>query len=205
MTEAREGTFVAGKPITDIWAPPGLAWRSRLEAQLSGPLLHPRLHFVRNDKHRYDIDNLAYPVLDVLGPQSCVSVWATVEVGIPEGVWVSDEYPPPAEGESVYIACPPSSSVPGRPPLPELVDRVAPPDGHSPLGLALAFDSGDTRVASLSFEGPTKSLIDDLGPLLGVQPYMGRMVSNDRRVKELRITRGHAPAQTGVTVTVWKL
>jgi hypothetical protein len=74
-----------------------------------------------------------------------------------------------------------------------------------PLGLALEFDSAGVAVGELSYEGPTKSLIDDLGPLLGVRTYMGRMVSDDERVKELRITRGHLTASRGVTVKLWAL
>ena len=57
----------------------------------------------------------------------------------------------------------------------------------------------------MSYEGPTKSLIDDLGPLLGFRSIQGRTVSADQRVRELRISRGHNPAGRGVLVSLWPL
>ncbi len=203
-----EAVFVAGKPLTDIWAEAGLAWHARLQESISGPIRHPRLAFVRNDRNHFDLDNLAYPVLSVIGCATCEAVWATVGPGPTEGVWISDASPPPPPVTPgvmrVHIATPPNSSVADRLPLPEL-SGVDPIGGDGPVGLALQFDAPDTPVGQMSYDGPTKSLIDDLGPLLGFRPYRGRMVSADDRVKELRVSRGHHRDRFGVTVTVWLL
>lgn len=61
---------------------------------------------------------------------------------------------------------------------------------------------GCSDTTKLSLEGPTKSLINNLGPLLGFRPHMGRFVSDYERVKELRITRGHFPSRTGVRIVI---
>jgi hypothetical protein len=100
----------------------------------------------------------------------------------------------------VRIALPSTASVAQRVAPPELagVEVIA---AGSNVGLSLAFDSPDVAVGMMSYEGPTKSLIDDLGS----RPYRGRMVSADDRVKELRVTRGRRPGDHGVLVGVWRL
>lgn len=198
--------FVAGKPLTDIWAAPGLQWRSKLSCAIRAPLRNPHLRFVRNDRNHFDLDNLAYPVLAVAGCAACESLWATVERGTREGVWISEQVPPPPPTGSVAlrIELPSVSSVATRIPPPDLLGVEVVAEGHN-LGLTLAFDSAEVAVGELSYEGPTKSLIDDLGPLLGFRPYIGRVVSNDERVKELRITRGHRANGRGVEVSFWPL
>jgi hypothetical protein len=183
-----------------------MAWRTRLEAAIHGPLPNPHLVFVRNDLHHFDLDNLAYPVVAVLGCDSCESVWASVGAGPIEGVTISDEVPPAPPSYptavSVRIESPSTASVPNRPMLPELVASHVVGDG-GPVGLALEFDAEGIAVGEMSYVGPTKSLIDDLSPLLGARRWRGRTVSADDSVKELRITRGHRPAGRGVLVTVW--
>lgn len=198
--------FVQGKPLTDIWAPPGLQWQSKLRSVITSPLRRPYLRVVRNDRNHFDVDNLAYPVLAAAGCGACESVWVTVERGAIEGVWIEEQPPPPppAEAISVRIEKPNTSSVPGREPPPEIAGSSVVAPGM-PLGISIEFDSDRVQVGELSFEGPTKSLVDDLGPLLGLRPYMGRTVSDDERVKELRITRGHFPARTGVRIVIWPL
>jgi hypothetical protein len=200
------GVFVAGKPLTDIWAAPGLRWRDTLAAAILGPLRHPYLRFVRNDRNQFDLDNLVYPVLAVAGCSACESVWADVDGGPVEGVWIAERQPPPPPSGSVSVRIerPNTSSVAGRPSPPELADAAVVAQG-SLVGMSLAFDAPDVKVGEMSYEGPTKSLIDDLGPMLGFHSYQGRMVSNDNRVKELRITRGHRPGGGGVVVSVWPL
>jgi len=198
--------FVSGKPLTDIWAAPGLKWREALVAVIGTPLRHPFLRFVRNDRSPYDLDNLAYPVIAVSGCATCESVWATVESGRVEGVWITEREPPlpPPDSTSVWIAGPSTSSLAKRPAPPELAGASTVTEGL-PLGLSLAFDAPDVAVGEMSYEGPTKSLIDDLGPLLGYREYRGRMVSMDNRIKELRVTRGRQPGSRGVLVSVWPL
>ena len=207
VTDLGPGTvFVPGKPLTDIWAAPGLQWQSTLRSLIGSPLRRPYLRFVRNDKNHFDVDNLAYPVLAVAGCAACESVWVSVERGGPEGVWIDEQPPPPppAHGMSVRIENPNTSSLPGREPPPEIAKASVVAPGML-LGLSVEFDSDEAQVGELSFEGPTKSLIDDLGPLLGFRPYMGKSVSDDERVKELRITRGHFPGRTGVRIVIWPL
>jgi hypothetical protein len=202
------GVFVPGKPLTDIWAAPGLAWRDRLTEHLAGPLRHPYLRFVRKDRSHYDLDNLVYPVLAVTGCSACASVWATVERGSEEGVLVRQAIPPQTpSGEGVrqvYLANPSHGSVANRPVPEELVGVTAFGDDE-PLGLALAFDDPGVEVGEMSYDGPTKSLTDDLAPLFGWREVRGRFEGKDDRVRELRITRGHAPGKSGVTVSVWLL
>jgi hypothetical protein len=199
--------FIAGKPLTDIWAPPGLRWLAVIKERVPAPLRHPHLRFVRNDPCRFDLDNLVYPVLAASGSSGCESVWATVEAGPVEGVWVTDRPGPPPgppAGVPIRIGAPNTVSIPNRLVPPELagVDVVG-PGGF--VGLQLAFEPGDVHVGEMSYEGPTKSLIDDLGPLLGFRPWRDRMVSADDRVKELRVVRGQKPGAKGVVITVWPL
>ena len=202
------GVFVTGKPLTDIWAPAGLRWRERLAAAMHGPLRNPYLRFVRNDRSKYDLDNLVYPVVAVSGCGACESIWAFVEQGDPEGVQIREAEPPtPPRADnavSVYIARPSRNAVAHRPAVPEL-ETVTAFGNDEPIGMALQFDAADVPVGELSFEGPIKSLVDDLTPLFGQRRIAGRLLAKDYRVRELRITRGYAPGQAGVTVTLWYL
>lgn len=156
----------------------------------------------------YDLDNLVYPVVAVSGCAHCASIWARVEVGTEEGVLIRDQAPPdpPANTEafSRYIERPSNSSVRDRPPIPELVG-VATFGGDELLGMALQFDSAGVALGELGYEGPVKSLIDDMTPLFGLRLISGRLLAKDDRVKELRITRGHNPGRSGVTVMLWYL
>jgi hypothetical protein len=88
--------------------------------------------------------------------------------------------------------------------VPELVGAV-PFGDDEPLGMAVQFDSADVPIGELSFEGPLKSLIDDLTPLFGERMISGRPMAKDYRVRELRITRGHRPSSSGATITLWML
>lgn len=203
-----EGIFVPGKPLTDIWAAPGLRWRATLEQHIVGALPHPFLTFTRQDRARYDLDNLVYPVVAVSSCIACESIWARVERGSSEGVLVRNAAPPPPPHEavktSVFISRPAIGSIRSRPPVPELQHaRVL--GGEEPVGVALEFDDAGVAVGEMSFDGPVKSLIDDLAPLLGQRLVSGRMLASDDRIRELRITRGHEPGRGGVTVTVWRL
>lgn len=203
-----DGVFISGKPLTDIWAAPGLAWRDRLADHLKAPLRNPFLSFVRKDRSHFDLDNLVYPVVAVTGCSACESIWATVERGLNEGVLVREMPPPPVPTavaiRHLYLASPSHSSVANRPVPDELVD-VEPVGKDEPLGLALAFDDPCVEVGEMSYEGPTKSLIDDLAPLFGWRTVRGRREGKDERVRELRITRGHASGKNGVTISVWQL
>lgn len=202
------GVFVSGKPLTDIWAPAGLRWRDLLAARIRGPLLRPYLSFVRSDRSLYDLDNLVYPVITVSGCRACESVWARVEQGTPEGVLIREAEPPaPPQGDmsvSVYVSRPSQSAVANRPVVPELMG-VGTFGNDEPVGIALQFDATGVAVGELSFDGPVKSLVDDLTPLLGQRMISGRLLAKDYRVRELRITRGHAPGRSGVTVSLWYL
>ena len=203
-----DGVFVAGKPLTDIWAAPGLRWRESLTAHIAGPLRNPHLTFTRKDRSWYDLDNLVYPVVAVSGCAPCESVWASVRVGADEGVLIRDEPPPdPPDGHdaiAIHIAQPSWGSVRDRPAVPEL-HGIGPFGDGEPLGMALQFDSVDVPVGELSYNGPVKSLVDDLAPLFGQRSISGRLLAKDYRVRELRITRGHAPHRRGVNVTLWRL
>jgi hypothetical protein len=203
-----EGVFISGKPLTDIWAAPGLRWKAVLEDHLTGSLQHPHLAFTRNDRSRFDLDNLAYPVLAVLGCPTCESLWASVSEGAVEGVLVRAEVPPrPLETAivcRVHIDQPSVGSIRGRPPVPEL-SNVGAVGTNEPLGLSPQFDDPAVAVGELSYEGPVKSLIDDLTPLFGEQLIAGRMLAMDHRVRELRLTRGHEPTRAGVTLSLWYL
>lgn len=202
-----EGVFVAGKPMTDIWAAPGLRWMDTVRHAASGPLTHPHLLFTRRDRSWYDLDNLAYPVITALGISDCDTLWAEVKVAEPEGVLILDEEPPPLNPRApagTYISMPSSGSRADRPPPPEL-EHVNSVGADEPLCLTLEFDASDVPVAALSYDGPLKSLIDDLTPLFGTGLIAGRLLAKDHRVKDLRITRGLNPGSNGVRVRLWLL
>ena len=123
----RATAFVAGKPLTDIWGPAGLRWIAVLKGEALAPLRHPHLRFVRNDRCRFDLDNLVYPVLAPAGGGEVESVWATVMTGALEGVFITEELPPkppaPPAAEVTYVANPPSMSLRKRDAIPELVSH----------------------------------------------------------------------------------
>ena len=104
----------------------------------------------------------------------------------------------------IYLARPSHGSVANRP-VPEELVGVPLVGADETLGLALAFDDPEVEVGEMSYDGPTKSLADDLAPLFGWRVVRGRPEGKDDRVRELRITRGHAPGKYGVTVSVWLL
>ena len=91
-----------------------------------------------------------------------------------------------------------------RPSVAELAG-IEPYGDTEPIGLALEFDAADVTVGNLSYDGPIKSCVDHLTPLFGETMISGRMLAKDYRVRELRITRGHAPQRAGVDVTLWRL
>ncbi len=198
--------IVRGKPRTEVSK--DHPWHDALTTRVPRGLRNPHLTFTRKDRSQYDLDNLVFPVVDISGRSYCESIWATVEHGADEGVLIRECVPPPpptgAQTFSVHIAHPSTECVPNRPPAPEL-EGVATFGSDEPLGLALEFDGSDVAVGEMSWVGPTKSLIDDLAPLLGQRWVRGRLEAEDRRVRELRITRGHAPRRSGVTVTLWCL
>jgi hypothetical protein len=186
---------------------PGLRWGDTLATQIGGPLRHPYLQFARKDRSWYDLDNLTYPVLAVLGTTACESVGATVEIGGGEGVFIRDQSPPKPPDQHLvmtYIARPNTASVADRQLPPELggAEQVG---GDDLLGLSLEFDAAHVAVGEMSYEGPVKSLIDDLAPFFGYRHGNGAPVAMDFRVKELRIARGHSPMRAGVRATIWSL
>jgi hypothetical protein len=89
------------------------------------------------------------------------------------------------------------------PPL-KLVGESVAFDGRL-LGLSLQFGSRLVAIGEMSYEGSTKSSIGDLGSILGLKPYMGRMIFDGERVKERRITRGHCEGSIGLTAVLWPL
>ena len=203
----QEGVFIAGKPLTDIWAPPGLRWMETVHQAANGPLRHPHLLFTRRDRSWYDLDNLAYPVVAALGIADCDSIWAQVRAGEPEGVLIREEQPPPLDPGApagIYISKPSSGSQAKRPRPPEL-EHVEVVGNDEPLCLTVEFDASDVPLAALSYDGPLKSLIDDLTPLFGTGLISGRLLAKDHRVKDLRITRGLNPDGHGVRVRLWPL
>lgn len=202
-----EGVFIAGKPLTDIWAPPGLRWIETVRRAANGPLRHPYLLFTRRDHSWYDLDNLAHPVIAALGIADCDSIWAQVRVGEPEGVLIREEEPPPPDPRApagIYISMPSSRSRAKRLRPPEL-EHVEVIGDDEPLCLTVEFDASDVAVAALSYDGPLKSLIDDLTPLFGTGLIAGRLLAKDHRVKDLRIFRGLNPGGHGVRVRLWQL
>jgi hypothetical protein len=181
------------------------AWKATVRASGITGLTRPHLRFVVASLTRggrpFDLDNLCSPVLGIVAPGPVESVWATVEVGEPEGVWVSEEAPPspPADAEvRLVIARPPVGSKRRDEPLPELRD-AAPLGVGEPLGLHLAFHDPAARVGDFGFTGPVKPLIDALAPLFGGTLH----APHDHRVRDLRVVRGR-PGQV-VEAVCWRL
>jgi hypothetical protein len=71
---------------------------------------------------------------------------------------------------------------------------------HEDIGVSLKFNSPDIPIRRGWF-GPTEAVIDDLTPLLGT--HTRRNLIADHRIRDLRISRGHAPTEHGVAVDVW--
>ncbi len=202
--ELADHIFVEGEPPSFL-TPRENPWKEQVRAALARQLRNPRLQFVVSSWKRgcqyFDLDNIAKPVLDVIGIEAD-SVWVSVTVGEPPGVVISEARPQSVVNllSEIHIAQPPTRSIKRLPALPELAGL--PPIGtDEPLGVGLAFSAATVRVGDFGFEGPIKSLIDAMGPVLGTY-HQG---SADYRIRELRVTRGIAPSESGVTVGFWLL
>ncbi len=196
--------FVAGEPAL-LLSRGEPAWCEVVRQCGTAGLRAPHLRFVvsswRRGGQRFDLDNLVDPVLAVVGarPQDRQSVWATVELGDPAGVEISEVAPPapPAHATAVTLAAAPQRSVRTSKALPELVE-------HTPLGTdepcGCAFVLGrDTAGVVFGFEGPIKPTIDALWPLLGGAAH----APSDHRIRDLRVMLD--PSTSGVGVSVWTL
>jgi hypothetical protein len=203
--EGVERVFVAGRPAVMLGA--GEAeWKGRVRASGVTGLVRPRLSFVVDALTRhgnpFDLDNLCSPVLGVVATGSVRSVWATIEIGHPEGVWLEEADPPapPSHAEvRVRIAAPPAQSNSQAEILPE-PRGIARLGNAEPLGLHLVFYEATAFIGNFLFDGPVKPLIDALAPIFG-----GRArAPHDHRVRDLRVVR--APVRgNGVDVTCWRL
>lgn len=91
-------------------------WVASVATVVREESVHPHLRFVvsglKRGGNRFDIDNLAKPVLGLIALHAA-SVWVEVAVDTRPGVHISDEVPAPPETTdvSVYFAHPPSGSV----------------------------------------------------------------------------------------------
>ncbi|GHO56073.1 hypothetical protein [Ktedonobacter robiniae] len=181
-------------------------WKENVRAICSQSLQHPCLRFVVSSWVRrynyFDLDNIAGPVLNVVGMESS-TVWVSMELGETPGVAISN-HPPPIPSnlcqEPLYIRNPPIKSISSAALLPELEGQNIIGD-EEPLGLILIFDSDETRIGDFSFEGPIKPLIDSFGPLLGTYHQSAK----DYRIHEIRILKGHRIGERGVRVGFWFL
>src|SRR5262245_43329622 len=129
-------TFVAGEPAL-LLSRHESSWREVVRQCGSAGLRTTRLRFVvsswRRGGHLFDLDNLVDPVLGVVAapPRERKSVWATVELGDPAGVEISEAPPPspPALATTVKLSAPPQRSIRTAERLAELVEQP-------PLGTA---------------------------------------------------------------------
>lgn len=196
--------LVAGEPV--LFMGRGEAeWKQQIRERIVEVPVNPHIRFVvsshKRRGHHFDLDNLAKPVLDVLGKEAD-SVWATVEEGQMPGVEISEQVPrgSPEGCLSIRIEEPPSRSVKRLEPLAELAEAVA-YGSQEPLGLAIEFDSPTVNIADFGFEGPIKSLVDALEQLLGSYGQGGA----DYRIRDLRIRCGQRTDGEGVTLSLWML
>lgn len=203
--------------ISSVWVPgaPAVFWGSGDSAWrlvVSGCRFasqSPAMTFVvsawRRRGHRFDLENLVVPVLSAL-QLTPESLWATVELGMVEGVRLWEHVPPAPNvvpAAEVYLANPPRSSKAGLPVVEELkmLDALG---TDEPLGLELLFDDPNERFGPYAFKGSTKAIIDALGPLLGWRSAKSGGLADDR-IRDLRIRRGVNPSAKGVRIRVWYL
>jgi hypothetical protein len=202
-TEWAETAFVPGEPVLFMGRSEAV-WKKRVQDAVVGKLSRPRLEFtvasfLRNG-NRFDLDNLAKPVLAVVAPDA-QSIWVKVRQGSEPGVHISEAAPPPpvAVERRVSIPQPPTRSKKRVETIPELVgaNQIG---QDEPLGIYLAFSGDDVAVSDCGFEGPIKPLIDSMWPILG-----GKAGSPaDHRIRELRVVRAGS-GRLGVDVSVWFL
>jgi len=152
--------------------------------------------------HRFDLDNLAKPVLGRIAPNAR-SLWAEMTIDSVLGVFVAEREPtaPAHLDVRAYVPRPPKRSSRPSAVLPELDGQSVLGEPDQPVGLWLSFDSDLVRVGALGLEGSVKTVIDNLWPLLGGKPHDPA----DHRIRDLRIVRGADPAESGVTVGLWLL
>lgn len=197
-------SFVAGEPAL-LLSRHESRWREVVRQCGTASLRSTRLRFVvsswRRGGHLFDLDNLVDPVLGVVAapPSERESVWATVEVGDPAGVEISDTPPPPppALATTVKLSAAPRRSVRTAERLAELVEHT-PLGTDEPCGCALVLGHNTAGVV-FGFNGPIKPTIDALWPLLGGAAHSPA----DHRIRDLRVTRDGS--MSGVTVSLWTL
>lgn len=199
--------FVSGEPVIFLTHKEReRAWTELVRQACPQKLRHPYLGFTvasfRRGGNFFDIDNPAKLALDCVA-QTPESIWVKMNEGTRPGLEFGEQEPPvPAKVEvSIYIALPRRRSVKPLVPMSEVAALSQLGLMDEPLGLHLAFDSETEDIGRFDFEGPIKPLIDGLGPILG-NAVQGPA---DYRIHDLRITKGHNPARSGVTVSAWRL
>jgi len=208
---ADDSRFVSGEPVSYQVGKAGspemlreMEWVESVASAVGREWVHPHLRFSvsgwKRRGHRFDIDNLAKPVLARIAPHAR-SVWVEVAVESLPGVLVGEQEPaaPAHPDVEAYLPRLPKGSSRPSAVLPELEGRTVLGNPDQRVGLWLSFDSDLVRVGNLGLDGPVKSVIDNLWPLLGGAPHDPA----DHRIRELRIIRGANPADKGVAAALW--
>jgi len=195
--------FIPGEPALFLTSRER-AWKAAVKAAGLADLANPALHFTvasfHRMGHRFDIDNLAKPVLECVAGQA-TTVWVTTRIGNEPGVRVMDEAPPPSPQDvtTIVIESPRSRSVRPLVPMEAFIGLTPLGEPDQPIAIELAFAADSTAISDFGFTGPIKPLIDGMGTVLGPAPQGPA----DYRIRDLRVTKGNDPLKTGVTVKIW--
>lgn len=193
--------FVSGEPAV-YWGSGEASWKDKVKQVATDSYLHPRLQFLVGSYlkggHRFDLDNLAKPVLDLVTAEA-ETVWVAMTKSQTPGVFIQEEEPGRLTliDRAYYLEAPPKKSVKLVVSLPELAGAIL-LGFAEPVSIQLIFDDPQTRIWDFSMEGPIKCVIDALWPVLGGAPNQG----HDHRMRELRIFRGADPGKNGVRVAL---
>jgi len=196
--------FVDGEPVLSGGRGQD-EWQSQIRDLASRSVTHPDLTFIVSTLRRrgqpFDLDNFVHPLLMVFD-EPINYVRARLHVGERPGVLIEDAITDPPRDDflcSLYLPSHSGTSSADRPGIPEISDDPV-FDRHEGIGLSLNFDRSDVPIRKGWF-GPTEAVIDDLAPWLG--RYTSRQLIADHRMRDLRVSRGASPGDTGVRIAIW--
>ncbi len=192
--------FVAGDPVPFM----GIRerdWAYRVKHEVGETMTRPRFRFVVGNSvhggHRFGLDDLCKPVLDVIGPRAS-SVWAEVTQGDNPGVGISVLSPPypPRIDRGIVI-----ERTPGREHHAEITKEMAlvpPLGGEGPVGAHITL--GKVQMADFGYGTPVRVLFDSLSAVLGGTASR----PGDTRIRDLRVVRDHTHL-TGAIIRLWHM
>ncbi len=190
--------FVAGEPVPFMDAGDE-DWAWTVSRAYRRQLATPRLDFVVSAwsyaGHRYALDDLAKPVMDVVA-KNARTAWVTAHVGDRPGVRIADTAPPFPPRIDRVLEVP---IFPTRENVQKLTSELSTAKvllGEAPVGAHI--NVGPSDPANFGFGGAPRLVLDALSKPLGgdlSQP-------GDLRIRDLRVVRSSSRSE-GTEIRLW--